>query len=170
MKTQIMERERILFLVQCDTLEGEQIAPAMDALYAAGAKNVQLLSTITKKGRPGYVFLIDGDEPSADSIEQAILTEIGVTGWHRIAAQHRYVKVSVLGRNVTLVTRLGDFSAEVLYKQSSADPDRVRPEFESCRKARSLLAERGICVSFPLIRQKLIEAFSKEEQPTIVIQ
>ena len=171
MKTQIMGKDRVLFVAQCDNLEGEQIASAMEALYAAGAKNVQLLSTITKKGRPGYVFLIDGDESAANSIEQTILTEIGVTGWHRIAAWHRYVKVNVLSKNLKLITHRGNFSTEILYKKSSADPERVRPEFESCRKVRSALADLGIHVSFPLIRQKLIEAFSEEDElKTIVIQ
>ncbi len=84
---QILQKERLLFLVQCDNLEGEQAAPAMESLYEAGAKNVQLLSSLTKKGRPGYVFLIDGDEASADAIESVIVKELGVTGWHRIGAQ-----------------------------------------------------------------------------------
>ncbi|MCR5134037.1 MAG: LarC family nickel insertion protein [Clostridiales bacterium] len=159
---QILQKERLLFLVQCDNLDGEQIAPAMESLYEAGVKNVQLLSSLTKKGRPGYVFLIDGDEASADAVESVILKELGVTGWHRIGAQHRYVAVDILRRTVQLQTVQGTQTAEVLYKQSSADPQRIRPEYESCRKIRALLAEQGVFVSLPLVRQKLTEAFTED--------
>ena len=159
---QILQKERLLFLVQCDNLDGEQIAPAMESLYEAGVKNVQLLSSLTKKGRPGYVFLIDGDEASADAVESVILKELGVTGWHRIGAQHRYVPVDILRRTVQFQTAQGLQSVEVLYKQSSADPQRIRPEYESCRKIRVLLTEQGISVSLPLVRQKLTEVFTED--------
>ena len=42
-------KEAVLFLVQVDHLSGEILGDVVDSFYAAGAKNVQIISSITKK-------------------------------------------------------------------------------------------------------------------------
>ena len=48
-----------VFMVQVDHLSGEQIGQSIGRFYAVGASNVQVISAITKKNRPSYVFFID---------------------------------------------------------------------------------------------------------------
>ena len=55
----------MLLLVQIDDRSGEVLGNALEELMSLGARNVQLLSSVTKKGRPGHVLLIDL-EPAAE--------------------------------------------------------------------------------------------------------
>ena len=54
-----MASEVLLLLVQIDDAPGELLGDVVRTLGEMGAKNVQLLSSLAKKGRPGYVLLID---------------------------------------------------------------------------------------------------------------
>ena len=49
MKTILYSKEGMLLLVQVDHLNGELLGEVIDHFYEAGAKNVQIVSTITKK-------------------------------------------------------------------------------------------------------------------------
>ena len=73
----------LIFLVMVDHLNGELLGGVIDSFYAAGAKNVQIISSITKKNRPSYIILIDGNENSAEKIENVIINECGSYGGPR---------------------------------------------------------------------------------------
>ena len=95
-------KPRILIMAMCDNITGEAAGESFDHLYQAGAKNVQIMNTITKKNRPGYLYVIDCDEQSVGSIEDILITEIGTTGWHRINSEHCYTDVEYLKKILLL--------------------------------------------------------------------
>ena len=84
----IYTKTGLLFVIQVDHLSGEIIGDLIESFYSAGAKNVQVISTITKKNRPAYMIVVDGNEASADEIERVIVEECGSSGWHRISTKH----------------------------------------------------------------------------------
>lgn len=55
---EIHSKNGLVFMVQVDHLTGECVGQAIDHLYGAGAANVQVVSAITKKNRPSYMFLL----------------------------------------------------------------------------------------------------------------
>ena len=65
----IFSKEGIFFTVQVDHLNGEIMGSIFDMFYSTGALNVQCLQTITKKNRPGNIFLIDVLPEKAESME-----------------------------------------------------------------------------------------------------
>ncbi len=67
-----------------------------------GAHNVQLLSSITKKGRPGYVLLIDMTVKIRSEIEELLLAEFNITGWHYLTSHHCYRTVQQSEKNLNL--------------------------------------------------------------------
>lgn len=77
-------------------MDGEIIGSVIDSFYEAGAKNVQIVTAVTKKNRPSYMIFVDAREKDADAIEQVIVEECGSSGWHRIETCHRYTNVSIL--------------------------------------------------------------------------
>lgn len=93
----------MLMLVQIDDRSGEVLGHALDELMMAGVRNVQLLSSHTKKGRPGNLLLIDLDGELEPEVADYLATELGVWGYHVLEASHRHFEVKQYNRLVTVV-------------------------------------------------------------------
>lgn len=141
----IYTKEGMIFYVQVDHLCGEVLGKVIDYLYDAGACNVQVIPSITKKNRPGHVFLIDCRPDHADAVESVIARELTSGGWHRIDTQHRHLSQKVIRRNlqIELPGKTEMFTA--LYKQTGDGPP--RPEFESCAQLKEVLEQDQISIS-----------------------
>jgi len=93
----------LLLLVQIDDRSGEALGHALDELMGMGARNVQLLSTHTKKGRPGNVLLIDLDGELEPEVAVYLAAELGAWGYHVLESRHRHFDVEEHERLVTVV-------------------------------------------------------------------
>lgn len=93
----------ILMLVQVDDRSGETVGHAMEELVDLGVRNVQLLSSHTKKGRPGMVLLLDLDRELETQVAVYLAAELGAWGYHVLAAEHRHFDVTLAERRVTAV-------------------------------------------------------------------
>ncbi|MDR1732092.1 MAG: LarC family nickel insertion protein [Synergistaceae bacterium] len=168
MRSLIHHKEGCLFLVQTDHLSGEDIGVAIGILYESGARNVQVIPTITKKNRPAYIFLIDASQAETENLEEAIVRELSVTGWHRLNSDHCYIPAKEMKRTFCVSTPGSSFSfvARAKWDEGAAQ---WRPEQEDCLSLR-LLLKAGL-VSLPgviEIKRKLSAAFSSEEkEPSI---
>lgn len=106
-------RERVLVLAaDVDDATGEELAVVAERLREAGALDVVLLQTLTKKGRPGVRIEVLATPESADALEALLLNESPTIGVRRTEAQRRVllrerVTVMVDGQQVALkvVTR-----------------------------------------------------------------
>ena len=85
----------LLLLVQVDDATGETIEHATRAILAAGARNVQVLASMTKKGRPGHVCLIDLPAEREDDVALLLGTELGVWGYRVLEARHRHFDIRI---------------------------------------------------------------------------
>lgn len=150
------EKKGIVLLVQVDHLSGETIGTVIDDLYEAGAHNVQVLSSITKKNRPGYVFLIDGNETHLAAIEQIILLELGATGWHLLHTGHRHTATRSFSHRVTFATPDGPLELTAKFKAVKARPEMLRPEHASCLEIRQALRQHGVVRSLDQVRQDIL--------------
>lgn len=145
-------KPRILIVAMCDNITGEAVGESFDSLYGVGAKNVQVLNTITKKNRPGYLYVIDCDEPCVDRIEEILIREIGTTGWHRIYSEHRYTDVEYLKKAITFSYEGRTTTAEAACKYSPNVPDPYRIERECLDM---LQKEIEASLKFHISRQRL---------------
>ena len=93
----------MLLLVQIDDRSGEVLGHALDELMAMGARNVQLLSSHTKKGRPGNVLLIDLESELEPEVAVYLAAELGAWGYHVLEARHRHFDVERHERLVAVV-------------------------------------------------------------------
>lgn len=156
-------KPRILIIAMCDNITGEVVGESFDRLYEAGAKNVQVMNTVTKKNRPGYLYTIDCDEASLDSIENVLITEIGTTGWHRIHSEHCYTDVDYLEKEIKFLYEENTMIEKIACKYSPNVPEPYRIERESLEQ----LSEKiwnvfKIRISKQRLSQILISAFQKE--------
>jgi len=91
----------LLLLVQVDDATGETLQHAAQQILAAGARNVQMLASMTKKGRPGHVCLIDVPAEREDEIALLLGVELGVWGYRVLEARHRHFDISLEPRRVS---------------------------------------------------------------------
>ncbi|MDQ0287786.1 uncharacterized protein (DUF111 family) [Desulfofundulus luciae] len=77
-----------LIIAQVDHASGEVIGEAMQELMQLGARNVQLIQTVTKKGRPGYILFIDLPVEKVTGVATYLATELGIWGYHILDSQH----------------------------------------------------------------------------------
>lgn len=160
-------KKGLLFLVQIDHLSGEIMGDVIDSFYEAGAKNVQVLSTITKKNRPGYLMLIDGAENTASAIEEIIVEECGSSGWHRIDTCHRHTDLAYLSKTVQIFVGEASFSFTLKGKQIADDSQMIRPEYDSCAALRTELKKYGKSVSIRRLQTLLASIFTEDGCPQI---
>lgn len=69
----VYKREALLYVVQVDHLTGESVGQSIDLFYAAGASNVQVVSAVTKKNRPSYMFFMADGIRSGPTIVNCIV-------------------------------------------------------------------------------------------------
>jgi len=127
------ERAGILVFVQIDHLSGELIGEALEQMLANGAANVQLLPSLTKKGRPGQLLLIDVPRDKLSGIEEILITELGVGGWHCLHTQHVHFGTETVIMKLTFQTPNGPLHMKAKGKRSKDNEGgMVRPEHSCC--------------------------------------
>lgn len=166
---EIYNKNGLLFIIQIDHLSGELIGALIDYFYEAGAKNVQVIPTVTKKNRPAHVFLVDGNEKSADKIESVIIHECGSSGWHRVETHHRHTDVTLINFQIEIRANGSTFKTEVAGKQIANDKSGIRPEYESCKELKEKLSSHcGETVSIRHIYTALTELFKNDHDKLII--
>ena len=105
-----MEKVGQLLIVQIDHMTGEEIGLAMESLSIPGVNNRSVISALTKKGRMGYLLLLDV-EPAAEGKVRRLLVEVfGTYGYHRVSTRHIHEETST--RKLSLIVRRGERSLE----------------------------------------------------------
>lgn len=155
------QKNSCIFYVQTDHLSGEEIGCAIRKLYGAGAHNVNVLSTVTKKNRPGYIFLIDTDESSMHAVEEALQLELRVSGWHCIPTQHRYLNVDCVKKTLQIETDGKSFRFPAELKIAYGAERIVRPEFRSCEHLKEKLEEMGVKRSLDACADLIRDAYRR---------
>ena len=83
----------LLLMAQIDDAPGELLGHVVDELGRLGARNVQLLSSLGKKGRPGYVLLVDVDAADEQDAAALLVGELGVWGYRVLESRHEHFDI-----------------------------------------------------------------------------
>lgn len=112
-----------------DDMTGELAGHVIRILVVAGALDVWVTTTTTKKGRPGMVLSVLAPLDRCDALEQMMLRETTSLGVRSYA-----VRRSVRSRAMELVdTAYGAIPVKV--GGGGYGPDQVKPEFDACVQA-----------------------------------
>ena len=98
-----MEKEGILLITQIDHLTGEDISWALEALDVPGIRNRNLIPTLTKKGRVGYLLILDVEPEAEAGMGRLLFETFGTHGHHRIQTQHVYQETVI--KEVSLIVQ-----------------------------------------------------------------
>ena len=102
-----MKGPPILLMAQVDDASGEVLAKVVQQLEEAGAANVQLVASLTKKGRPGYLLFIDLQAEREDDIAAILAGELGVWGYRVMAATHKHFDIEAQNCRLVVADRSG---------------------------------------------------------------
>ena len=156
----------LLILAQVDDATGEVLQDVMERLHRAGSRNVQLLASLTKKGRPGHVLLIDVPAAREDDVALVLGTELGVWGYRVVESSHRHFDIHLL--NKPLRVRVADemLTFEVGWKRIEKEGCllAVKIEHDHLASVRNELERKGVQVSLRWLRANLEQQLSQDSE------
>lgn len=163
---EIYTKPGFLFVIQADHLSGECIGQVIDLFYEAGASNVQVVSSITKKNRPSYMFFIDCREKFVESIEQVIVQELHVGGWHKIQTNHSFLHNEILDYEIQ-IQKDQDIQSYIVQAKHFIGGG-IRPEHDSVMKLKQFILEHYGCRKDYHTLYAFISAAIVEEHPVVL--
>jgi pyridinium-3,5-bisthiocarboxylic acid mononucleotide nickel chelatase len=116
--------EVVLLCTDLDDLSPEYLDPLREALFSAGALDVQVWATQMKKGRTGFRIEITVSPAEADQAAAALFRHSTTSGLRRQVAE----RVTLARREVEVT--LADGSAVRVKVLEGPDGPRVKPEYE----------------------------------------
>jgi uncharacterized protein (TIGR00299 family) protein len=116
--------EVVLLSTDLDDLSPEYLDPLREALFAAGALDVQLWTTQMKKGRVGFRIEVTAGPAQADEAAAALFRHSTTSGIRRHTAE----RVTLARREVEVTS--ADGSAVRVKVLEGPDGPRVKPEYE----------------------------------------
>ncbi len=149
-----------LVMAQVDDASGELLGRFARQLEEIGVRNVQILSSLTKKGRPGHVLLIDLAAELEDRVAVALASELGVGGYRLLRADHRHCDVRT--ETKTLAVSLGNdvHRFEVRTKRVLRDGRllHVKAEHDDLDRICATLREHGHGVAHAALKSRVESA------------
>lgn len=122
-----MVKEGVLILVQLDRLTGEEIGWMLETLSIPGVRNRNLIPSLTKKGRMGYLLLIDAEPDAEDEVGRFLMENLDTYGYHRIKTEHVHHKT--VTRVVRVLVSGGEKSIEAKVRLKGREDKEDAPYF-----------------------------------------
>ena len=86
------EKDGLLLVFQIDHLSGEEVGWVLDSEPIPGIHSWQLIPTMTKKGRPSYLLLLDIDPAQEAKVIQSLSEQMPLFGYHRLSTHHIFTR------------------------------------------------------------------------------
>ncbi|MBM4265459.1 MAG: nickel pincer cofactor biosynthesis protein LarC, partial [Deltaproteobacteria bacterium] len=121
--------EMVVIEANIDDMNPELFEAAIEALFAAGARDVSLSPITMKRGRPGTLLRLIGDPADAERLSEAVLRETTTIG----VRQHTVTRRKLPRERRSVATRFGSIDVKEV-----ALPDgtrRITPEYAQCQRA-----------------------------------
>ncbi|MEM6940829.1 MAG: nickel insertion protein [Pseudomonadota bacterium] len=153
-----MSGDVLLLMVQVDDATGEVLGEVMQQAAEMGAKNVQLLSSQTKKGRPGHVLMLDVLADQETEFAALLVGELGVWGYRVLHSYHKHFEIERHTADVNVqVPGQPSRSSEVRIKRilQSGTCIRIKAEFDDLRDLCAVLKADGVPISISVLKSHI---------------
>lgn len=154
----------ILMLAQIDDASGELLAEVVGRLEKLGAKNVQLLSSLTKKGRPGYVMMVDILADKEDEAATLLAEELGIWGYRVLAAEHKHVDIERFTADLILrhEAQAHRFSLRAKKIRRDGRPIRIKVEHDDLSRICGELRDIGLSLPLSVLKARVESTLSEQ--------
>jgi uncharacterized protein (TIGR00299 family) protein len=130
--------EMVVLEANIDDMSPALFEPAVEALFAAGARDVALAPLFMKKGRPGTLLQVIADPASREHLAAVILQETSTIG----VRTHPVSRLVLPRRQASVATEYGPVAVKIVTLPDGSE--RAAPEYEDCRR---IARERGVAVA-----------------------
>jgi uncharacterized protein (TIGR00299 family) protein len=131
--TPFLTEEVYVLETNVDDVTGETIGYATEKLLKEGAKDVCIIPTFTKKGRPGSIIQVITDKENLEKLMKILIEETGTLGV-RVSVRHRHI----LDRKfVQVKVKVGKIEEKVRVKVARDEEGKivnVKPEYEDVKR------------------------------------
>lgn len=116
-----------------DNVTGEVMGNLFNTLLIAGARDVSIIPTITKKNRPGFLLRVIAKPVDCDTLSESIIRETGTLGVRVIPYIHRNIASRKI---VPIELEINDSQFEIDIKVGTIGDEiiSIKPEYEDVRK------------------------------------
>ena len=129
-----LSKEEIAVLeTNLDDVTGEIIGHTIDVLLQKGAKDVSVVSALTKKSRPCQIIKVIVDKQDVERLSRAIMDETGTLGV-RVFLCERHVINRELVQVELFVDGLKETVTVKVAKDNKGEIVRIKPEFEDLKR------------------------------------
>jgi len=144
-----------------DDIPGEILIHALNKIIGKDCKNFHIIPSITKKGRPGYIVLIDVDKNKIDDVVKTLIFEYGILGFRIISEEHK--PISYIEKQIKVTFKGEKYIVRLKAIVSEKEVISVKAEYEDLSKIQNKLLEKGIRTSLKKIKSIIEATFYKEE-------
>jgi uncharacterized protein (TIGR00299 family) protein len=134
----LLRDEMVVLEANIDDMSPEIFEPAVEALLAAGARDVALAPLLMKKGRPGTLLQVIGEPADRDRLAAVVLEETSTIG----VRTYPVSRLVLPRRQSSVETEYGPITVKIVVLPDGSE--RAAPEYEDCRRA---ARERGVPVA-----------------------
>jgi len=132
--TPFMQDRVVVLETNVDDVPGETLGYVIEQLMNAGAKDVVVLPTTTKKSRPGHVISVVAAPEDEQRLARLLMSETGTLGIRVLACDRHVLARESVPVEVTLDKQKYDIRVKVATDQAGVVLS-VKPEHEDVRKA-----------------------------------
>ncbi len=130
-----LEREQISLLeTSVDDVPGEVLGHAVGELFKAGAVDVQIIPTVAKKNRPGYVVQVISPLGKEEALARAMMRELGTLGVRYSRVSMRFALKRVVRRIRVRISGYEGYARVKLGLDREGRIITVKPEYEDARR------------------------------------
>jgi hypothetical protein len=149
--------EVVLLSTDLDDLSPEYLNPLRDALFAAGALDVQIWATQMKKGRTGFRIEVTVSPAESEDVAAALFRHSTTSGIRRQVAE----RVTLARREIEVTS--ADGTAVRVKVLDGPDGPRVKPEYEDVAAVARRTGRPAQEVARDLHNRALESLFSNKE-------
>ena len=144
----------LLIMAQVDDVPGELMGEFIRRAEDLGARNIQAVSSITKKGRPGYIVYVDVPASLESEIANLLGGELGTWGYRIIAAEHKHFQIErfTVPLTVSIENSVHHFDLRAKTISQADAFTRIKAEHDDLSAISASLRDKGFNVSLTALK------------------
>ena len=153
-----------LLMAQVDDASGEMLGEFLRRAEALGVRNVQIVASITKKGRPGHIVYVDVAADLEPQVALLLGRELGAWGYRVLASEHHHFDIERV--NIPLTVHLAgsshSFQVSVKLVSHAGKRLRIKAEHDDLSSICSALRAKGCEVPLTALKTAVESQWSED--------